>query len=163
MGQFLGPETDIMGERYFMTLWQTLLKKCLIYLMPPSEGFIFNAFSLYTYIWHLQVVETENIQCCFKQIFAGNHAVAQGVVRPEESQVYEIWQEPTSIKRKTKKFSIFPSLKKKWGVFQNVFGNSQTYNRQRSSFGKLYLCQCETFCFCVSNFTNCKAQSQLKP
>ena len=81
----------------------------------------------------------------FYQLFSGYPAVTKVVVRPKEIQVYEIWQELTNMSKRTKKFSTFPNLQKKWGVFQNFFGNSRTYNRHRSSFGKLYLFWCDIF------------------
>ena len=41
------------------------------------------------------------------------------------------------LQRRTKKCSTFPSLTKKWEIFQNFFGNSGKNVRQRSSLGKL--------------------------
>ena len=36
-----------------------------------------------------------------------------------------------------KKRSTFPKMKKKWEIFQNFFGGSGNYVRQRNSLGKL--------------------------
>ena len=42
-------------------------------------------------------------------LFAGRPAASRGVARPQEIQLYEIWQEPTDI-RKTRKSHIFPQI-----------------------------------------------------
>ena len=36
MGQFLGPETDIMGERYFMALWNRMAQSSYV----NSDGLV---------------------------------------------------------------------------------------------------------------------------
>ena len=43
----------------------------------------------------------------------------------------------TNLLTRSKKWSIYPKFDKKWGIFQNFFGNSGNYVRQRSSLGKL--------------------------